>query len=117
MTSACALQGREKDIIILSCVRSNEQQSVGFLGEPRRLNVALTRARYGLVVLGNPKVLGRQPLWAALLAHFRERGCLVEGPLNNLKPSLVQLGAPKKVCIWNVGNVALNPCMDLTAER
>ncbi len=94
---AC-LQGREKDIIVLSCVRSNEQQTLGFLGDPRRLNVALTRARYGLVILGNPRVLSRNALWQSLLLHFKEAGCLVEGPLNNLKPSMVQLGQPRKVC-------------------
>lgn len=59
--------------------------------------MALTRAKYGVVVLGNPRVLTKQPLWAALLAHFKDAGCLVEGPLSNLKPSLVQIGTPSRV--------------------
>ena len=54
-----AFQGREKDFIILSCVRSNEHQGIGFLNDARRLNVALTRAKFGVIIIGNAKVLSR----------------------------------------------------------
>ncbi|KAI7697560.1 hypothetical protein SSS_03029 [Sarcoptes scabiei] len=97
VASVDAFQGREKDIIIFSCVRSNEHQGIGFLNDPRRLNVALTRARYGIILVGNPKVLSKQPIWNHLLHFYKDSRVLVEGPLNNLKESLIQFNKPRKM--------------------
>ena len=67
-------QGREKEAIILSLVRSNPQGDVGFLADVRRMNVALTRARRLLVVIGDSATLGHHPFYQRLLARFEAAG-------------------------------------------
>lgn len=86
-----AFQGREKAFVVFLCVRAGSSH-IGFLSDPRRLNVALTRAKYGLVVMGNPQTLKKNPLWRRLLRFYAERGALVEGPLEGLRPTRMALG-------------------------
>ena len=67
-------QGREKDVIVLSAVRANEAGEMGFLTDRRRLNVAITRARRGLIVLGHPRTLRNDSSWASWCDWATERG-------------------------------------------
>jgi ATP-dependent RNA/DNA helicase IGHMBP2 len=67
--SVDGFQGREKEAVILSLVRSNEGGQIGFLGDLRRLNVAITRARRCLIVIGDGVTIARHPVYAEFVAH------------------------------------------------
>ncbi len=62
--SVDGFQGREKEAVIVSLVRSNEGGQIGFLGDLRRLNVAITRARRCLIVIGDGVTVARHPTYA-----------------------------------------------------
>ena len=59
-------QGQERDIILISMVRHNEQGQVGFLADLRRMNVAITRARMKLIIIGHSPTLCRHPFYKRL---------------------------------------------------
>ena len=63
-------QGREKEVIIVTMVRSNDRREIGFLADTRRTNVALTRARRKLFVIGDSATLASHQFYADMLDHF-----------------------------------------------
>lgn len=101
-----AFQGREADVVIFSCVRAPALSSangrsavagssVGFLADTRRMNVALTRARRALWVLGHAPTLATSKPWRALLEHAAQAGALYKAEpeyssaLRNVQPAQV----------------------------
>lgn len=74
-----SFQGREKDVIVFSCVRTaSPNRGIGFVRDVRRMNVGLTRARSSLIILGSAHALAEgSPDWAELVEDASSRGCLI----------------------------------------
>ena len=76
-------QGEESDIVLISLVRSNSDGDVGFLKEPERVNVLLSRAKHGMIIIGNANTLlaskMARPVWKPILDHLSAQGCFFEG--------------------------------------
>ncbi|MBI2730258.1 MAG: AAA family ATPase [Sphingobacteriales bacterium] len=69
-----SFQGQEKEIILLSLVRSNEDGDIGFLKDYRRMNVAITRAREQLVVIGDSATIGADKFYHSFLSYAEQNG-------------------------------------------
>lgn len=67
-------QGREKEVIILSLVRANPKKEVGFLSDERRLNVAITRAKRLLIIVGDSSTTTTQPFIKTIYDSFASNG-------------------------------------------
>lgn len=67
-------QGQERDLMLISLTRSNDKGEIGFLSDTRRMNVALTRAKRKLVLIGDSSTLAQNPFFDSLLGYFEEKG-------------------------------------------
>jgi hypothetical protein len=72
--SVDGFQGREKEAVVLSLVRSNPEGEIGFLADVRRTNVALTRARRKLIVVGDSATLANHEFYGRMLGYFEQIG-------------------------------------------
>lgn len=70
-------QGQEKDVILLSLVRANDKGQIGFLGNLRRINVAITRARMKLFIFGDASTLTKHPFYKQLYKYIEEHGQII----------------------------------------
>ena len=80
VTAIDNFQGEENDIILLSLVRSNSEGNIGFLKEPNRVCVALSRAKKGFYCIGNFKLLRNQaPIWEQIMSDMEKKGYVGDG--------------------------------------
>ena len=66
-------QGQERDVVYISLVRSNGKSEIGFLKDYRRMNVAMTRARHKLVIIGDSATIGSDPFYRAFLEYCESK--------------------------------------------
>jgi regulator of nonsense transcripts 1 len=71
-------EGQEKDFVILICVRANTVKKLGFLSQKGRMNVALTRQKYGLFVVGSCETLKCDETWEKFVSHCGGKGVIVD---------------------------------------
>ena len=92
-------QGQERDVIVISLVRANDEGQIGFLRDLRRMNVAITRARMKLIILGDAVTMTRHPFYKKLYDHImkanRPYGAADDGAPVDSNDNAVTADSPK----------------------
>ncbi len=92
-------QGQERDVIVISLVRANDEGQIGFLRDLRRMNVAITRARMKLIILGDAATMTRHPFYKKLYDHImkanRPYGAADDGAPVDSNDNAVTADSPK----------------------
>jgi superfamily I DNA and/or RNA helicase len=111
-------QGEESDLVVVSLVRSNKEGDIGFMAEKQRVNVLLSRARHGMILIGNAETLVRKTsgcdTWAPILSILEARNQIRDGlpTLCQLHPSdaPITLRQPEEFRSWRPNGGCQRPC-------
>merc|ERR1719334_320348 len=101
--SVDGFQGREKEAVLLSLVRSNPRKEVGFLGESRRLNVAVTRARRQVTVVCDTETVRGDPFLAAFIDYMETEGEVQSANQYQELPNLQRLEGLQEIKAGSTG--------------
>jgi len=101
ITAVDNFQGEENDIIIISLVRSNRTKSMGFLAVDNRINVALTRAKHGMFIVGNSDMLRGHQLWGSIINELWTDYCINDRmPLLEMDTNLrIEVKTPDDIAV------------------
>jgi hypothetical protein len=134
-----AFQGRERDIIIFSCVRAAEEGGVGFLSDIRRMNVGLTRSKASLFILGNSNFLVRNHMWKRLIEDAQSRNMFTQNlrglfdrstrksqrpaglpmplPQNSISPPVPSNGGHEGEAVWDPMDIDSEPTPQIKVQN
>ena len=100
-----AFQGLEYDLVILSLVRTNQRGSVGFASRSCRINVAVTRARFGLIVVGDGSFWYRNSVdLRSMIKHYMTEQCILGPDISTRQPAAVDSSSAARVPCSSLGS-------------